>query len=331
MVKVGGLGFALPGSGSVRFLTASGGGTGHADGETVPPTLPPSPPPRLRLRPETPGGWMRLHLAGRPLLTRLARTLAALPADLTPAERTTRQREASAALLGHLGVRLVVRGREHARGGPFVVVALHESLLDVPALLTLPLRLRFAARDEILTWPLVGPAIARLGHLSITPESGAAAYRHLLTAGRAVLAGGESLALFPQGSVLGLETDFQRGAFAVARHLRAPLLPVVLTGGHRVWEHPFSPTLRYGQPVGLRVLPPVPVPEVLSMPPDALRSRVQREMKRAALAGDLPPPRRYDPERDGYWDGYRFDIDPAFPELRRLVEARRLLLRGETA
>ena len=41
------------------------------------------------------------------------------------------------------------------------------------------------------------------------------------------------------------------GAFALARHLGAPLLPVVLTGGHRVWEHPFAPTLRYGQPIAV--------------------------------------------------------------------------------
>ncbi|WP_245872987.1 lysophospholipid acyltransferase family protein [Deinococcus planocerae] len=297
--------------------------------DIMPPDLPS--PTRLRLRPETLAGWVRLRFAGDALLARQARTLANLPPGLTPAERAERQREASRVILRHLGVRLESQGLEHARGGPFVVVALHESLLDVPALLTLPLELRFAARDEVFSWPLVGPAITRLGHLCIRPESGAAAYRHLLTAGRAVLAGGESLALFPQGSVLGVETAFQRGAFTLARHLRAPLLPVVLTGGHRVWEHPFTPTLRYGQTVGLRVLPPVPVPQVLDEPPDVLRSRMQREMKRVALSGSLPAPRRYDPERDGYWDGYRFDIDPAFPEVRDRIEARRLLRRGATA
>ncbi|MEF2277516.1 lysophospholipid acyltransferase family protein [Deinococcus sp. YIM 134068] len=286
--------------------------------------LPASLPPRLRLRPVTPAGWLRLTLAGRPLLSRLARTLAALPEGLTPDERTARQREASLALLRHLRVRLEVTGLEQLRGGPFVVVALHESLLDVPALLTLPLPLRFAARDEIFGWPLVGPAITRLGHLCVRPERGAAAYRQLLRAGGEVLAGGESLALFPQGSVLGLETAFQPGAFALARHLGAPLLPVVLTGGHCVWEHPFGPALRYGVRMGLRVLPPVPAPEVVATPPDLLRAQLQREMKDAALAGDLPPPRRYVPERDGFWDGYRFDIDPAFPELHARIEARRL-------
>lgn len=284
--------------------------------------LPAPPPPRLHLRPVSPQGWLRLTLAGRPLFARLSRTLAALPEDLSPAERAERQRAASLALLRHLRVRLEVSGPTHLRG-PFVVVALHESLLDVPALLTLPLGLRFAARDEIFGWPLVGPAITRLGHLGIRPESGAAAYRTLLARGQAVLDGGESLALFPQGSVLGIETDFQPGAFALARHLRAPLLPVVLTGGHRVWEHPFGPTLRYGVPVGLRVLPPVPAAEVVTTAPETLRVRLQREMKAVALSGTLPPPRRYVPERDGFWDGYRFDIDPAFPRLRAQVQARR--------
>lgn len=285
----------------------------------------------LHLRPDTPAGWARLALRGRPLLSHLARTLAALPGDLTPAARSAAQRRASRALLGHLKVNLITEGLEHARGGPHVVVALHESLLDVPALVTLPLDLRFAARDEIFGWPLIGPAITRLGHLSIRPESGVAAYRTLLGAGRAVLDGGESLALFPQGSVLGIETAFQRGAFALARHLGAPLLPVVLTGGHRVWEHPFSPTLRYGQRVGLRVLPPVSAAEVARTPPETLRRRLEGEMKAAALARGLPAPRRFVPARDGYWDGYAFDIDPAFGALHAEIEARRLALQGETA
>jgi 1-acyl-sn-glycerol-3-phosphate acyltransferase len=132
------------------------------------------------------------------------------------------------------------------------------------------------------------------------------------------------------GSVLGLETDFQRGAFALARHLGAPLLPVVLTGGHRVWEHPVGPALRNGQVVGVRVLPPASSSAVQAASPDAPRTRLQREMKREALLGGLPPPRRYVPEGDGFWDSHHFGIDPAFPERRARVETRRLL-RGDTA
>ncbi len=105
----------------------------------------------------------------------------------------------------------------------------------------------------------------------------------------------------------------------------------MLTGTHRVWEHPFSPTLRYGEPVGLHVLPPVPASEVAEAAPDVLRVRLRRLMKARALAGDLPAPRRYLPDRDGFWDGYRFDIDPDFPLLRERVESRRALVLKGTA
>ncbi len=294
--------------------------------------MPNASPVQLRFRPQGLGAWWRLWLGGRPLLGFWARRLAHLPETLGPLERQAAQQAVSVALLRHLCVRLTSSGAEHLRGGPFVIVALHESLLDVPALLTLPLPMRVVARDEIFGWPLVGPAITRLGHVSISPEQGPAAYRHLLRAGARVLSGGESLVLFPQGSILGIETDFQRGAFALARQLNAPLLPVVVTGGHRVWEHPYAPTLRYGQAMGLRVLPALTASEVAARSVDALRVLLQRRMKGAALAGDLPAPRRYDPARDGYWDGYRFDIDPAFPDLAaRIARHRAAQALGESA
>jgi len=290
-----------------------------------------SPPTALHFRPCSAADRLRFDLAGRALLWWSLREVATLPANLTPAQRDAVQKRVSARLLRHLRVRLHLQGCEHVGRGPYLVVALHEGLADVLALLMLPLLLRFVAREEIFTWPGVGPAITRLGHVSIDPESRSGGYRHLLERARAITAGGESLVLFPQGTVLGLETDFQRGAFALARHLDLPILPVVLTGTHRVWEHPFTPVLRYGQPVGLRVLPEVTREEVRRVAPEVLRVQVRRRMKRAALAGGLPPARRYDPERDGYWDGFHFATDPDFPQVHHLVTGHRRALLGETA
>lgn len=304
------------------------------------PLHPESPPPAERsplpevgldFRPESVSGRVRLLLAGRPLFWWTLRGVARLPPDLTPRLRERVQRELSGRLLRHLRVRLDRAGFEHVGAGPYLVVALHEGMLDVLALLQLPLPLRFVARREIFGWPGVGAAITRLGHISIDPESGAAGFRAMVRAGRDVVAAGESLVVFPQGSVLGLETQFQRGAFVMARQLDLPILPVVLTGAHRVWEHPFTPTLRYGQQVGLRVLPHVRREVVRQTPPEVLRAELRRAMKRAALDPAMPPPRRYDPARDGFWDGYRFDIDPDFPELCRRVLAHRRQALGETA
>ena len=245
----------------------------------------------LRFHPQSVAERLRFTLVGRAYLWHALRSLNALPADLTPGVRDAAQKRVSARLLRYLRVHLQLRGREYVGHGPYIVVALHEGIADVLALLQFPLPLRFVAREEIFGWPGIGQAITRLGHLSIDPESGAGGYRRLLHSAQNITAGGESLAMFPQGTVLGLETDFQRGAFALARHLALPLLPVVLTGTHRIWEHPFSPTLRYEQEIGMRVLPEVRREEVLHTPPDTLRLRLRRRMKRAALESGQPPPR----------------------------------------
>ena len=59
-----------------------------------------------------------------------------------------------------------------------------------------------------------------------------------------------------------------------------------------------------------------------SLNPSALRDEVQRQLKRAALAPGMAPARRFVPERDGWWDGYAFAIDPAFAELAAAAAAR---------
>ncbi|MGI8748466.1 MAG: lysophospholipid acyltransferase family protein [Deinococcus sp.] len=284
-------------------------------------------PTALHFRPRSVADWLRFNLAGRALLWWSVQETGGLPLDLIPAQRDAAQKRVSARLLRNLHL----EGCEHVGRGPYLVVALHEGIADVLALLRLPLPLRFIARNEIFTWPGIGAAITRLGHVSLDPESGSGGYRHLLQRARTITVGGESLVLFPQGTVLGLETDFQRGAFALARHLDLPILPVVLTGTHRVWEHPFTPGLRYRQPVGMRVLPEITREEVRGTSPEVLRVQLRRRMKRAVLEGGLPAVRRYDPERDGYWDGFHFATDPDFPHVHELVAAHRRSLLGETA
>jgi hypothetical protein len=49
-------------------------------------------------------------------------------------------------------------------------------------------------------------------------------------------------------------------------------------------------------------------------------------MKRIALEGAMAPARRFRPEIDGFWDDYRYDIDPTFPELAARVAAHRELV-----
>jgi 1-acyl-sn-glycerol-3-phosphate acyltransferase len=199
----------------------------------------------------------------------------------------------------------------------YVVAPLHEGFADVIALLQLPIRMRFVARGELLQWSVLGAALRSGKHIVVEPERSVAAYRELRRRA-AVALQQESLVVFPQGTILGIESAFTGGAFHLARALERPLLPIVVTGSHRVWEHPYSPIVRFGQPVHIEVLPPVP-PELAV----ATRRDIERTMKALALRA-TPPPRHFVPERDGWWDGYRYQIDPDFPELAaRVADHRR--------
>lgn len=262
--------------------------------------------------------WVRAWVAVLILLgpARLVLTLAAL----LPARGHRRAVERWWARLAAslIGLRVDVSGLEHIQPGErYVVASLHEGFADSLALLRLPLSLTAVARDELATFPVLGAQLSRGRHLLVQPERPLQSARTLHREARAAIDGGDSVLLFPQGSILGIELAFQPGAFHLARRLGRPLLPVVVTGGHRVWEHPFTPILRASQAMSVVVLPPVPPEEAV-----ARQAAVERDMKRLALASKMPP-RHFDPSRDGYWDDYRYEIHPDFPDLARRVASHR--------
>jgi len=227
-------------------------------------------------------------------------------------------------LAAFLHIRLELEGLEHIEPAtPYIVTPLHEGFADVLALLHLPLDLRFAARDELFAWRFAGALLRTSEQIKVSPEQGRRGYRQLRRAAADVFAGGESLVVFPQGTILGIETDFMPGAFALARAVRRPILPVALTGSHRVWEHPYGRRLRYGQRISLRVLQPVGVEQLVAENTEAIRSSVQQRIKAAALDGTMARPRHFVPRRDGYWETYAYRVDPRFPELAADVARRR--------
>lgn len=201
----------------------------------------------------------------------------------------------------------------------YVVVALHEGLADAVALLHLPLELRFLVRDELFDWAALGRYLRVTGQIRVDEPARRSSLRDMYRHIEEVFDSGDSLVLFPQGSILGIEVAFQPGAFRIARWFHRPILPVVLTGSHRVWEHPYSATVRLDQRVSMRVLAPIAAEDL-----DASTVRdLERLMKAQALDPSTAPVRRFIPERDGWWDDYRYEIDPDFLELRDRLLRRR--------
>jgi 1-acyl-sn-glycerol-3-phosphate acyltransferase len=122
-----------------------------------------------------------------------------------------------------------MRGLEHVRGaGPFVVVANHESDLDVclvSAFSPRPTRLVSKAANKRV--PLVAQAATAAGCLFAGGEE----HSFLADATGAVRAG-VSVAFFPEGTRSrgrGIRR-FHKGAFEVAAETGAPILPLVIVG-----------------------------------------------------------------------------------------------------
>ena len=213
---------------------------------------------------------------------------------------------------------LEIVGLEHVDvNEKYVVASLHEGFADALALMNLPLPLAWVARDELADWRSLHAFLATPAAFTLSPEEPVTAMRTMLCEAPQVFETGRSLVVFPQGTLLGIEAAFSPGAFRIADQFGRPVLPVVLTGSHRVYEYPFTPRVRFGQTIRMEVLPPVaPGAAVDSM------SRVEREMQDTALAAH-PGPRRYLPERDGYWDGYAFEIADRFDDVAARVAAHR--------
>jgi 1-acyl-sn-glycerol-3-phosphate acyltransferase len=269
--------------------------------------------------------WLRLMASGAyvfgPAHRRLMRAARSNDRQILHQAEKQWARTTSAALsltIDTSGLHHVDPARSH------VVLPLHEGFADLLAIQRLPLAMVYAAAEELLDWKHLGPYLRASAQPSVSRTNGPQAYRTLLRAGKAAAARRESLVVFPQGTVLGIETAFTGGAFRAAQHLDMPILPVVLTGSSAVWDHPFSTQIHFGRTIRLQVLEPVPADCAVAMAED-----IESEMKDRALA-TTPGPRRYIPERDGWWDGYRFEIDPRFPELRQRLEQHRESMTSKT-
>lgn len=134
-------------------------------------------------------------------------------------------------------VPLRVRGLDHLPAGSCVVVSNHASYLDGPLLTAaLPERFTFVVQHGAASWPVFGRVIQSMGVTFVNrgaARAGAAQTRQLIRR----LAQGESLAIFPEGTFVdtpGL-LPFRRGAFLMAAHAGAPVVPAVIRGSRRLF------------------------------------------------------------------------------------------------
>jgi 1-acyl-sn-glycerol-3-phosphate acyltransferase len=143
-------------------------------------------------------------------------------------------------LLRACGCRLEVCGLRHLEDAvPAILVANHTSYLDAVVLLAaLPIRYRFVVNHHAASWPFIGLAVRRSGHLIVDRASRAgrqACVRAMLQTVR----DGLSLVVFPEGTIHPDGDDllpFRPGAFQIAVRLGRPVVPVTLGGTRDVFQ-----------------------------------------------------------------------------------------------
>jgi len=143
-------------------------------------------------------------------------------------------------------------------GGPFVVVANHQSILDILLLSRMPREMKWVAKEELFRIPWVGTMLRMSGDIAIRrgdPESGGEA----LARAKAYLARGMSVMIFPEGtrSKTGTLLPFKSGAFRLALDAGVPVLPVAVHGTARgmpkggPWVNPCRARARILAPVAV--------------------------------------------------------------------------------
>ncbi len=161
-------------------------------------------------------------------------------------------------LLALSGAHARVEGLEKLQpGASYVLIANHESYMDIPALLALvPLQIRFFAKHGLFHIPLLGGHLRRAGHLPVVRDNPRASLKSLSQGARLVRERGISVVLFPEGgrSPDGLR-DFKEGAAYLAIKAGVPAVPVGIIGTREVLPmasfhvRPHPVTLRIGDPI----------------------------------------------------------------------------------
>lgn len=159
---------------------------------------------------------------------------------------------------------LRVEGRENlpAKGG-WILAANHVSYLDPPVLgLAVWRPVRFMAKEGLFRLPLLGPLMRFFGTFPVRPD---APDRAALRQAQEVLAAGEPLAIFPEGTCSrdGRLMPLRPGLALIALRTGAPIVPAAILGTQRALpvdvyrprRVPGGLTVRFGKPIDPGDLP----------------------------------------------------------------------------
>lgn len=140
---------------------------------------------------------------------------------------------------------------------PYVFVSNHQSYFDIAATMTtIPHRLRFIAKRELLYVPFLGFYLWRVG-APIVKRGNSKSARRALDAAAQRIREGTSVLVYAEGTRTrtGNVGAFKRGAFVLAIHSQTPVVPVTIKGAFEVFNansfkmNPGTISVHVGKPI----------------------------------------------------------------------------------
>jgi 1-acyl-sn-glycerol-3-phosphate acyltransferase len=172
--------------------------------------------------------------------------------------------------------RVRVEGQERIRPDvAYVMVANHQSLLDILVLFRLFVHFKWVSKIENFRVPCVGWNMSLNRYIKLRRGDRESVER-MMRACERTIAEGSSIMMFPEGtrSHDGRLRAFKPGAFVLAQQTRAPLLPIILQGtANALPKRGF--VLRGRHEIRIRVLDEIPYRKFADVPIEVLTERVR--------------------------------------------------------
>ncbi|MBW2092656.1 MAG: 1-acyl-sn-glycerol-3-phosphate acyltransferase [Deltaproteobacteria bacterium] len=183
-------------------------------------------------------------------------------------------------------IRVRIEGKENLEpGANYIFAANHSSIFDILVLMAyLPIQFRWLAKKSLFSLPVYGHSMKLAGYIPIDRSNPREGVKSLEKAAEKVRKGA-SVIIFPEGtrSDDGQIGEFKRGGFILAVKAGLPIVPVSISGAHRVM--PARTFKVYPGPIKVVFGKPIPTKDIKR----SEQNQLMAEVRKVILAN-------YDPE-----------------------------------
>ena len=140
------------------------------------------------------------------------------------------------------GVKVEVRGLEHAPSGAALIASKHQGMLDIVALLAVLPDACFVMKKELMPLPFFGWFAWKAKMIAVDRSAHAKALKDMVRQARARHAEGRQILIFPEGTrgEVGAAPDYKPGIAALYREIDVPVHPIATNAGVHWPKHGFT-------------------------------------------------------------------------------------------